>query len=91
MDGVSHTHNRAELRAAVLALGMRLWCGEGFTSVVLACDSEYIVKGACEWSNKWVKNGRKTSGGIAVKNRDLWEELLRAMRKLEHLDVLVQF
>jgi ribonuclease HI len=91
VDGVPHTSNRAELRAAILALGMRVWCGEGFNSVILACDSEYVVKGACEWLHKWVNNGWKTSGGTAVKNRDLWEELLKAMRKLERLGVLVQF
>ncbi|KAA8913478.1 ribonuclease H-like domain-containing protein [Sphaerosporella brunnea] len=90
-DGTQHTNNRAVLRAAILALEMRLWNGEGFNKVVLACDSEYVVKGVSEWLSEWVINGWKTSDGTAVKNKDLWEILLETLRRQESRGVLVQF
>jgi ribonuclease HI len=68
--------NRAELRAVIAALRFRHWVGEGFTSVVIATDSEYVVEGATEWAKKWIANGWKTSGKVDVKNKDLWELLL---------------
>ncbi|KAA8914669.1 ribonuclease H-like domain-containing protein [Sphaerosporella brunnea] len=90
-DGIAHTNNRAELRAATLAIGMRVWNGEGFNKVVLACNSEYVVKGVCEWLNNWVDNGWKNALGLPVKNRDLWELLLEKLRFQESMGVLVQF
>ncbi|KAI8402352.1 hypothetical protein FOFC_17661 [Fusarium oxysporum] len=42
------TNNRAELRAIIGALRYRNWASEGFTTLVLATDSEYVVKGATE-------------------------------------------
>jgi ribonuclease HI len=90
-DGIAHTNNRAELRAAIIAIGMRAWQGEGFNNVVLACDSEYVVKGVCEWLNNWIQNGWKNSLGRPVANRDLWEMLLAKLRVMESRGVLVQF
>ncbi|KAF8537439.1 ribonuclease H-like domain-containing protein [Trichophaea hybrida] len=91
IDGTPHTSNRAELRAAILALGLRVWYGEGFDSVVLACDSEYVVKGVTERLNVWAQNGWETARGTDVKNKDYWQALLNAMRELESHRVLVQF
>lgn len=68
--------NRAELRAVIAALRFRHWVGEGFTSMVIATDSEYIVIGATTWAKEWMRNGWRTSAGAVVKNRDLWEALL---------------
>jgi len=90
-DGITHTNNRAELRAALLALGLRFWNGEGFDNVVLACDSQYVVCGASEYLNRWINNGWVTSKGTPVKNRDLWEGLLEKMRELEKHGLQVQF
>jgi ribonuclease HI len=90
-DGIAHTSNRAELRAAIIAIGMRAWQGEGFNNVVLACDSEYVVKGVCEWLNNWIQKGWKNSLGRPVANRDLWEMLLAKLRVMESRGVLVQF
>ena len=85
------TSNRAELRAAIVALGLRVWNGEGFDKVVLACDSEYVVKGISEWVPKWKKNGWRTSKRTAVGNRDLWETLLAALSKQDDRGVMVRF
>lgn len=72
------TSNRAELRAVIGVLRFRHWSdpGEGFKSIVVATDSEYVVNGATKWAKGWVKKGWKTSAGGAVKNKDLWELLL---------------
>ncbi|KAH8594172.1 ribonuclease H-like domain-containing protein [Bisporella sp. PMI_857] len=70
------TSNRAELRAVIAALEFRSWGGEGWTRLVIATDSEYVVKGATEWVRRWGQNGWITSQKTAVKNQDLWKELL---------------
>ncbi len=65
------TNNRMELMAAIMAL-------ETLTepcTVVLHTDSKYVQQGIGEWMPKWLRSGWKTSGGQAVKNRDLWERL----------------
>lgn len=85
------TSNRAELRAAILALGLRYWPGEGFNNVILACDSEYVVLNLCEHLNKWIRNGWTTARGTPVQHRDLWEALLAKLRELEGCGLLVQF
>lgn len=91
MDGNPQTSNRAELRTAVLALGLRVWPVEGFSSLVLATDSEYVVDGACDWIKKWKNNGWVTSQGSNVVNRDLWEMLEEKMRELEGYGTQVMF
>ncbi|CAF9934303.1 hypothetical protein IMSHALPRED_009669 [Imshaugia aleurites] len=85
------TSNRAELRAAIVALGLRAWTGEGFDKVVLACDSEYVVVGISEWVHDWKKNGWRTDQQSPVENRDLWEMLLAALAKQDDEGVMVQF
>ena len=87
----AETSNRAELRAAIVILGLRIWNGEGFDKVILACDSEYVVKGISEWVRNWQSNGWRTSRRMPVENRDLWEMLLAALEKQDKRGVLVQF
>lgn len=45
-DAGLQTSNRAELRAVIAASRFRFWLGEGFTTVVFATDSSYVVDGA---------------------------------------------
>ncbi|GIK01228.1 hypothetical protein Aspvir_005260 [Aspergillus viridinutans] len=71
------TSNRAELRAVIAALQFRFWAGEGWTKVVIATDSEYVVEGATSRIKGWVRNGWRTRNGRSVKNKDLWKCLLR--------------
>jgi len=44
-DGHPQTSNRAELCAVLAALSLRIWIGEGFKKIVIACDSQYVVNG----------------------------------------------
>lgn len=88
----AQTSNRAELRAVIAALGFRYWPGEGFTSLVIATDSEYVVNGATSWVKGWVAKGWKISNGKqAVKNRDLWELLLAEFERWERQGLEVVF
>jgi ribonuclease HI len=90
-DGNPQTSNRAELRAVLVSLTLRFWAGEGFSRIVLACDSEYVVKGISEWIFKWRMNGWKTSAGRPVVNQDLWNKLEEKLREMEKEGMLVQF
>ncbi|KAI4197869.1 MAG: hypothetical protein LQ346_002883 [Caloplaca aetnensis] len=86
------TSNRAELRAAIVALGgLRHWPAEGFATVVLACDTEYVVNGVCDWTRKWRQNRWKTSKGTEVANRDLWEELIGHLEGWDRKGLQVRF
>ena len=85
------TSNRAELRSVIVALGLRIWRGEGFNSVVIASDSEYVVKGYCEHLEVWKKRDWKTTVGTDVKNKDLWEALDFVIHSLAKVGVQVLF
>ena len=79
------TSNRAELHAVIAALQYRFWFGEGYSRIVIATDSEYIVKGMTQWVQGWVRNGWVTNQKTAVKNRDLWELLLEEVQRYMHI------
>lgn len=85
------TSNRAELRAVIAALRFRYWVGEGFNSLVIATDSEYVVEGVTSWIHGWIQRGWRTSSGAAVKNRDLWECLLGEIERWDGHDLQVRF
>lgn len=81
--------NRAQLRAAIAALQCRQWSEEGWSTVVIASDFEYLVEGITNWVKIWQENGWRTSRdtgnsreGDAVANQDLWEMLLREVLEL---------
>ncbi|KAI3323325.1 ribonuclease H-like domain-containing protein [Xylariaceae sp. AK1471] len=83
--------NRAELRAVIAALRFRAWDGEGFKTIVIATDSEYVTKGSTEWAKTWIKNGWLTSGKADVKNKDLWEMLLGEVERWRDRGLSIQF
>lgn len=70
------TNNRMELMAAIVGLeALRKPC-----MVDLFSDSKYLTDAFNQkWIDSWQKKNWKTSSGSAVKNRELWERLLRAM------------
>lgn len=85
------TSNRAELRAAIAVLRRNDWRVDGFTSLVIATDSSYLVDGATEWVRSWVRNGWNTRTGGPVKNKDLWELLLGEVEKCKETGLEVEF
>ena len=43
----------------------------------LTTDSQYVRNGITQWVAKWQQKGWRTANNQAVKNRDLWEALVR--------------
>lgn len=70
------TNNRMEVTAALKGL-------QALTrpaSVTLSTDSRYLLDGITKWVHNWQKNGWRTAGRKPVKNADLWEALLEAIK-----------
>lgn len=74
------SNNRMELLGAIVAL-------EDLTrpcSVDLYSDSSYLVNAFNKhWVDNWKRNGWRTASKEPVKNKDLWERLLKAMEPHE--------
>lgn len=70
------TNNRMELMGVIAGLeALNRPC-----LVTVVSDSAYVVKAFNEhWLEGWVKKGWKRGKNEPVKNRDLWERLLKAM------------
>jgi ribonuclease HI len=85
------TNNRAELRAVIAALQYRNWPQDGFDSLVIATDSEYLVMGITCWVSRWLRNGWRSNAGALIMNRDLWELLLDLLEWWDENSLRVQF
>ncbi|CAN5474568.1 ribonuclease HI [soil metagenome] len=74
------TNNRMELRAVVEALAaLTQPC-----TVLIHTDSAYVANAFTErWIDGWQRRGWMTAAKKPVKNRDLWEGLLREMERHE--------
>ena len=75
-DSPQSTNNRMELTAAIKAIE---FATENLTpgdSMEVNTDSEYVMKGITEWIKTWQAKSWKTANKKAVKNLDLWEQLL---------------
>ncbi len=73
------TNNRMEMMAVIRAL-------DSLTEpsrVHVVTDSQYVALGMTRWIQGWQRKGWKTKSGGAVKNRDLWQELLAHSQKHE--------
>ncbi|KAJ9491512.1 hypothetical protein VN97_g1730 [Penicillium thymicola] len=86
-----HTSNRAELRAVIAATRFRHWVGEGCRSLVIATDSEYVVRGITTRVKRWVRNGWMTQAGTSVKNQDLWLCLLGEVERWHEQGMRIEF
>ncbi|WP_336959298.1 ribonuclease HI [Sphingobium aquiterrae] len=71
------TNNRMELQAAIEALNaLKRPC-----RVILSTDSNYVKDGITKWIFGWQKNGWKTADRKPVKNAELWQALLEAVKR----------
>lgn len=73
------TNNRMELEAAIQGLKYL----KEPVYVDLFTDSQYLMKGVTEWIHQWIKNAWKTSNKSPVKNKDLWQDLVKNMESHE--------
>lgn len=71
------TNNRMELMAVIIGLeALKKPC-----KVDIYSDSKYFTEAfEQKWIDNWQKNNWKTSGKKPVKNVDLWQRLLSAMK-----------
>jgi len=80
------TNNRMELLAVIKGLeALKEPC-----VVKLYSDSQYVVDAFIkDWINAWKSNGWRTAGKSEVKNRDLWERLIKLLdiHKVEFIKV----
>ena len=69
------TNNRMELMAVIVGLeALKKPCEVEITS-----DSKYVVDAFNQnWIDGWIKKGWKSANKQPVKNKDLWERLLKA-------------
>lgn len=74
------TNNEMELKAVVEALKE---VSDRKAPVAIYTDSKYVVEGATGWVFGWVKNGWMTKGKTEVLNKELWQELLPLLGKVE--------
>jgi ribonuclease HI len=82
-----HTSNRAALGALLLALRREPWPLLGFTSVIVAMNSQYVVDGFADGVDRWRENGWTINSGRPVSNQDLWEEVLEIVQFWERFGV----
>lgn len=73
------TNNEMELKAVIEAL--KAIVGKG-KSVAIYTDSKYVVEGSKGWIFGWNKNGWKTKAETDVLNKELWQELLPLLGKV---------
>lgn len=73
------TNNRAELMAMIKALEFLPTKLDMISPkpVIIISDSQYVVHGYNDWSKKWMRNGWKKDGQD-VKNKELWQQLIKA-------------
>ena len=73
------TNNRMEMTAVIEALGrLKRPC-----MVKILTDSNYLVNGMTKWMHGWIKRNWHNAEKKPVKNRDLWERLLKLSKKHE--------
>lgn len=76
------TNNRAELAAAINGLRFSTRHHPG-VPVTIISDSQYLVNGFTEWLPAWKAKGWRKSNGKMAGNKDLWEQLEKAVEGLD--------
>lgn len=75
------TNNQMEIKAVIEALRYITKITDESDEIEIVSDSAYVVN--CfnqKWIDNWEKNGWFTSKKEPVKNREMWEELLKFVR-----------
>ena len=74
------TNNEMELLAVVKALGA---LSEDVTEAEIYTDSKYVVEGATGWIFGWMKNGWQTKVKTDVLHKEVWQQLIDLLKKVE--------
>lgn len=83
------TNNRAEVRAAEAAL--HYIAQEKPDIAAVYTDSEYTVRGINEWLPNWIKRDFIRPDGTSIANADAWQDLQKALNKVNELNIPVRF
>ncbi|KAG6059523.1 hypothetical protein E4U17_006135 [Claviceps sp. LM77 group G4] len=86
---VDLTSIRPELSAAISALRHRQWDQEGFTTIVLATNSDHLARGATHFAPRWVR-ADWMSESEPINNQDLWKALLEEVGRYNSLGLTVR-
>lgn len=79
------TNQRGELLALLSAIEYAFIVDE---SAQLITDSEYLFNALTkEWYKNWINKGWVTARGTPVKNRDIWESIVEALKQCEENDI----
>uniref|UniRef100_T1IKG3 ribonuclease H n=1 Tax=Strigamia maritima TaxID=126957 RepID=T1IKG3_STRMM len=73
--GRHQTTNRAEIQAAVRALGQAR--AGGLRALTILTDSQFLISSVTQWMDEWRQNGWITSTGQQIENREDFENLIR--------------
>lgn len=96
------TNNRMELMGAIFGIrgfveAVKDGTITGCSQLNIFSDSEYLCKSINNrWINKWMENNWMTSGfggksPQPIKNKDLWEDLIKAQDELRSIGVTFSF
>lgn len=82
------TNNRMEIKASIEAISKlsKIPLHLPIQKIEIYTDSSYLINGIIKWVNGWQKNGWKTKTKDEVLNRDLWEDLLESIEKLNEVN-----
>ena len=83
-EGPNTTNNIMELTAVLRSLEKAHHLG--FRNVKVYTDSAYVKNGITQWVYRWEINNWKTSQGTDVKNKFLWEKLVKISDKFLNLE-----
>jgi ribonuclease HI len=96
---IGATNNQMELKAVLSGLkeaskrGLNPFSDHHttpFTAVVnVYSDSAYVINAFNSgWTRNWIKNGWVNIEGEAVKNRDLWEKIIKEMESFKEVNFI---
>ena len=71
------TNNRMELKATIMGLNA---VTRALPSAIYT-DSRYVMNGVQDWMPRWKENGWKTASKKTVANKDLWQQLDKAVSR----------
>ena len=54
-------------------------------------DSKYVLDGASKYVANWARSAWRTSTGTEVKNRDLWEKILKGLSEFQKLKMRFEY
>jgi ribonuclease HI len=72
------TNNQMELKAIISSLEyLNTLNVSPTTYITVFTDSNYALQGITSWINGWIRNNWTTANKQPVKNKELWQELLK--------------